>query len=119
MRQLNLKKKKMKNNSFGISLHPNQELFINRHLKELSEKAPPNSKIDLKLEKRKSCIKGFLTVNSLSASFCSMKVNIEPIHTFLELFDDVEAEILDWKRNQFSDSLYNQLKSDHKFVNYL
>ena len=110
MNELNLKRKEnQKTNSFGIILPENQRRFLQRRLEELQEKCPSNSSIKLKFEQRTSCIKGTLRVNGFSETFHSMKVGTDPIQTFFLLKEDIEAQLLDWKRNRFSRSLYNYL----------
>ena len=110
MNKLNLKRKeKQKTNLFGMSLTPEQELFIKRRLEELREKCPSTANLNLKLEQRKSCIIGTLKVNSFSENFFSSKVASEPVQVFILLQEDIEAQLLDWKRNRFSNSLFSKI----------
>ena len=110
MKKLNLKiKKNQKTHSFGMSLAPSLELYIKRRLDELREKCPSTANLKLNLEKRKSCIEGSLKVNSFSKNFFSEKVANNPLQTYLLLEEDIEAQLLEWKRNRFSNFLFNQL----------
>ncbi len=94
---------------YGVALAPEQEQFIEKQIEAISEKAPSNAAITLHFEKRKSCFKGTLKIDNLSQSFCSSKAAIEPIQTFLLLQEDIEHQLLNWKRQRFSDDLYKQL----------
>lgn len=117
MKKLNLKNREnQKTNCFGMPLATNQELFLKRRLDELKEKCPSYAKLELKFEKRKSCIKGQLTVNSFSEKFISTKVASESIQTFLLLEEDIESQLLEWKRNRFSKSLFNNLSKEKSFT---
>ncbi len=117
MKKLNLKSQKnQRTNSFGMSLDPNQELFLKRRLEELTEKCPSTSNLKLNLEKRESCIKGSLKINSFSENFFSEKVASGPLQTYLLLEEDIETQLLEWKRNRFSQSLFNQLSTKVKPV---
>lgn len=113
MKKLNLTRKG-ESNSFGMPLESYQEAYIKKRLYELQEKCPANSKVDLKLEKRKSCIKGTLRVQNFSDHFFSYKVASEPIQTFLLLEEDIEAQLLEWKRVRFSNSLHRQLSKKYQ-----
>jgi hypothetical protein len=110
MNELNLKTNgNQKTNSFGIVLTETQRRFLQRRLEELQEKCPSNSTLKLNFEQRTSCVKGTLRVNGYSANFNSMKVATDPIQTFFLLKEDIEAQLLEWKRNRFSNSLYQYL----------
>lgn len=110
MKKLNLKgQKNQKANLFGMSLSPNQELFLKRRLDELREKCPSTANLKLNLEKRESCIKGTLKINSFSENFFSEKVASEPVQTYLLLEEDIDTQLLEWKRYRFSNSLFDQL----------
>lgn len=117
MKKLNLKgQKNQKTNPFGMSLNPNQELFLKRRLEELAEKSPSTAKLKLNLEKRESCIKGNLKISSFSENFFSEKIASDPLQTYLLLEEDIESQLLEWKRNRFSNSLFNQLSTRVKPV---
>lgn len=113
MKELNLKSQKnQKTNPFGMYLIPNQEHFLRRRLDELKEKCPSASHLELTFEKRKSCIKGTLKINSMSTRFFSTKAATDPIQTYFLLEEDIESQLLEWKRNRFSHSLFRQFTKE-------
>lgn len=112
MNKLNLNRKdEKKSNFFGMSLPPETLLFLKRRIEDLAKRCPSSANISLNFEKRKSCIKGTLRVNRFSENFISSKVSPDPIQTYLLMQEDIEAQLLDWKRNRFSKSLFNSINS--------
>ena len=95
----------------GLKLTTDQERIIKIKLEQLADRAPFTSAIYLKLEKRKSCIKGHLKIQSFSENFTSSHVASDPIQTFLQLVDDIDGQLLDWKRCRFKAHLINNLGS--------
>lgn len=117
MKKLNLKRQeKEKSNFFGMSLPSRKEAFLKRRLEDLAERCPSSSNLNLKLEQKESCIKGTLIINSFSEKFYSTKVATDPIQTYFLLQEDIEAQLLEWKRKRFSDSLFKQLKTNTRFT---
>ena len=115
MSRLNLiSKQDKKKEYFGINLPPEQKLFINRHLDNLKELCPSSAKLQLSFETKNGQIKGKLKINSFSENFYSNKIATTPLEAFILLKEDIEAQLLDWKRKRFSTSLFNQFSPDIK-----
>lgn len=108
MNKLNLKSKEnQKTNQFGILLTQKEEEFIKNRLELLKDICPSTSKLELIFKKKKTGIKGELKVSSYTDNFISNKKASSPTQTFLLLLEDIEEQLLDWKRKRFSQSLFN------------
>ena len=97
MEKLNLKKKE--NNTFGIPLALDQELFIKKNLESIRDKSPSTARVKLKLKYLKSNIYGTLQIDNLYESFTANAKTSDPIKTFLLLKQDIEKQINRWKKN--------------------
>lgn len=89
----------------GMKLDSDQERILKRKLSLLADQAPANSTIHLRLEKRKSCIKGTLTIRSFTEFFGATKVTSDPLQTFQLLNEEIESQLLEWKRYRFNSSI--------------
>ncbi len=98
---------------FGIKMDITQETKIQQKLERLREKCPPHSSIQLQFEKRRSSVVGVLTIKTLSREFKSRKIGNIPILVFTLLEDDINNQLLDWKRTRFSASLEYKLSPNN------
>ncbi|MBD65924.1 MAG: hypothetical protein CME62_12000 [Halobacteriovoraceae bacterium] len=96
---------------FGISLSHSQQSFITHQLNQLQERSPAHSKIKLFFTKRESCVKGTLVVKSYGKTFASIKAGTEPIQAYMLMQEDIDRQILEWKRTRFSDSVFKQIRA--------
>ncbi len=90
-----------------IGLKKTHPLFkkIEARLESLYEKSPANSLIRLKIEPRKSSYLVELKINSYNNVFNSKKASHELFQAFLLAKEDIEIQLLDWKRKRFSQEL--------------
>lgn len=88
-----------------MALTEKQTEYLNSQISELSERAPSDSTIQLFFEKRKGCIKGVLEINAQHRRFSSSKAAPDPLQTFMLLIEDIDDQLLKWKRHRFSESL--------------
>lgn len=95
---------------FGISMEPTIYLTIKRRLEELLERAPAHCSLSLTFEKRASSIRGRLALQSLNEKFISTKVAHDPFQAFLLIEEDIDRQILSWKRKRFSEKLLNSIE---------
>lgn len=110
MKRLNLKRKgKLKTESYGIELSKSQKNFIEQTLERLRDLSPSSSKLTLNFDKKESGLRGFLTIKSFEISFFSTSSGSDPVDIIMKLKEDLETQLLDWKRTRFSKSLYNRL----------
>lgn len=86
---------------FGVPLGPEQERVLKTKLERLAERAPSDSSITLRFEKRKSCVKGRLTISSAAKEFHALKAAPEPIQTYLLLEADIDSQLALWKSARF------------------
>ncbi|GAB4013976.1 MAG: hypothetical protein Fur0010_11330 [Bdellovibrio sp.] len=92
---------------FGISLEREVYLKIKKRLEELEEKSPANSSIHLEFDRRAENIKGRLTIRSLYKTFKSEKIAFDPMIAFMLMIDDIEKQLLQWKKRRFTQSNVN------------
>lgn len=118
MKELNLKRKvKFDSDTYGIPLTKKQSFFVRQNLENLKELSPSTSRLTLNFERDGGSYRGFLTIKSFEVSFFSSKRGSDPIATMLLLKDDIEAQLLEWKRTRFSQSLFKTISpgSNEKF----
>ena len=90
---------------FSIELNQTQYQKIKKKVDLLKEKCPSQCSFKLEFEKRSSCYVGEITINSFSENFYSKKVAHNPYQTYLMLEEDIEQQLLEWKRRRFSANL--------------
>ncbi|MAZ47408.1 MAG: hypothetical protein CME65_02525 [Halobacteriovoraceae bacterium] len=116
MRRLNLKRKgKLKTEFYGIELSKDQKNFVEQTLERIRDLSPSSSKLTLNFDDNGSELSGFLAIKCFEISFFSSKSGSGPIDIMMKLKDDLETQLLDWKRTRFSSSLYNQLTPKTSF----
>lgn len=86
-------------------------LGIRRRLELLKNKCPPDAKINLEFEKRKSSVVGKLMITAPPLRYCSKKVAHNSHQTYLLLEEDIEEQLLKWRRYQFSQNLARSLQT--------
>lgn len=96
-------------NFFGIEIKQAQYQRIKLKLDLLKEKCPANSKITLNFKQKDSGYIGYLTVKSYTETFESQKISHNPYQTFLLLEEDIDQQLLEWKRVRFSKNLAQSL----------
>ena len=117
MKELNLKKKvKLTTTFYGIPLTLEQTRNTEKILERLQDLSPSSSKIELKFKEHSQKIKGILTVKSYGTSFTSTKTAEDPESTLLLLKNDIEDQLLDWKRKRFSQSLFEKVSPKSRAV---
>lgn len=92
---------------YGIILEKEVVEKIKKRLEELEEKAPSNSAIHLEFDRRAENIKGRLTIRSLHKTFKSEKIAFDPMIAFLLMIEDIEKQLLQWKKRRFTQSKVN------------
>lgn len=90
---------------FGIELNQNQYQNIKKGVDQLKEKCPSHCSFKLEFEKRSSCYIGKINIKSLSENFYSKKIAHNPYQAYLMLEEDIEQQLLNWKRRRFSSKL--------------
>ena len=112
MKELNLKKKvKPTPHRYGIKLSQYQKVKVEILLERIRDLSPSSSITTLRYDRNGEDLKGCLTVKSFGIKFQSQKTGQDPVEIMMLLKDDVEDQLLDWKRNRFSHSLFQKISA--------
>lgn len=79
-------------------------------LQKLKELSPYGSRINVHFEPSNGFIRGSLTVTSKRHKFDALALYPDLDMSMKQLIKDVNAQILDWKRNRFSGGTPGQLQ---------
>lgn len=102
-------------NYCGIKIDQKVAQQMQRRLDTLSEKCPYPCDINLVFEKRESCFIGKLEIKAAALKICSRKISHIPYQVFSLLVDDIENQLLDWKRQRFSNELEMSLNPSFSY----
>lgn len=91
--------------SFGISMKQSEYQEIIKNFNRLEERCPSQSFIKLHFEEQDSTVAGTLSVRSFSESFYSEMVGHNPYHCYKLLEEDIDQQLLEWKRRRFRSSI--------------
>ncbi|MEH0862391.1 MULTISPECIES: hypothetical protein [unclassified Halobacteriovorax] len=94
---------------FGIELNQNQYQKIKQKLDRLMDRCPVSSSYKLDFKKHQTNYIGQLTIQSYGKKFYAKKVAHTPYLTFKLLEDEIDDQLLKWKRERFSNSLAQNL----------
>lgn len=103
--------------TFGTQLDANVNQRIKEKLELLREKCPSQCALTLIFDKREENYVGRLEVKSFSECFSSKKIAYDPYITYLLLEEDIESQLLEWKRKRFSKKLEDSLKRSTQINN--
>lgn len=92
-------------NHFGISMKQSEYQQIKKKLNFLEDRCPSQCSIKLSFERRKSSVVGVLSIRSISESFYSRKARHSPYQSYALLEEDIDQQLLEWKRRRFSSSV--------------
>jgi hypothetical protein len=90
---------------FGIPMSLSEYQKIRRKLNLLEDRCPSQCSIKLSFEKRKSSYVGVLSIRSISENFYSRKIGHSPYQSYILLEEDIDQQLLEWKRRRFSSSV--------------
>lgn len=92
-------------NHFGIPMNQPEYQQIKKRLSLLKDRCPLQCSIKLSFERRKSSVIGVLSIRSISENFYSRKVGHAPCQSYELLEEDIDQQLLEWKRRRFSSSV--------------
>ena len=84
----------------GFSLNKNQQKKINQIMDYLYEISPFSSKLSLELENRGENYLGKIEIKGVSLQKTIKKISFDPIVTTIFLKEELESEIINWKRKR-------------------
>lgn len=89
-------------NYFGIQLKLSEYQEIKKKLNLLKERCPSQCSINLSFQKMESSYVGVLSIRSISERFYSKKIGHGSYQSYLLLEEDIDHQLLEWKRKRFS-----------------
>ena len=92
-------------NYFGIPMKDSEYQQIQKKLNLLEERCPSQCFIKLNFERRESSVVGIISIRSISENFYSKKVSHSPYQTYGLLEEDIDQQLLEWKRRRFNSSV--------------
>ncbi len=97
----------------GFQLSSSEEMFIKKELELLKDQVPTGSFIKLKLDKTDQVLKGTLSIKNFTFHFHTNQKasNISKLIKLLR--NQINEQILDWKRTRFSNSLLKHLSGNY------
>lgn len=96
-------------NYFGIELNVNQYQRLKKKLDKLNSQLGKNAKTKLHFKRFNSVIKGVINIRTPKKTFIANKTAITPYQTYLLLEEDIMKQLLNWKRDEFSQNLYKNI----------
>ncbi len=90
---------------FGIIMTDNEYQKIKKKLEHLRQRAPYKCSINLNFEKADSAYVGSLCIRSFSQTFQSEQVGLTPYQTYLLIEEEIDLQLLNWKRKRFNSSI--------------
>ncbi len=91
---------------FGVPMPKKARVTLSRKLEILREKLPINSSIDLLFFHEGSKLRGSLKIKTLNRTFSAISFGNHPLSIYKNLEEDINQQILDWKRTRFSKEVY-------------
>lgn len=97
----------LKNSSldFGVPISKTAKTKITKKLEALKERLPMNSSIDLSFNHQDQKLRGYLKIRTLTHTFSSIQNGSSPISTFEQLENEINKQILNWKKSRFKNEL--------------
>ncbi|WP_412463269.1 hypothetical protein [Halobacteriovorax sp. RT-2-6] len=95
---------------FGIELTYKQHQKIKARLDRLMDRCPNHGHYQLEFKKHESNYIAQLSIKSYSKNFYAKKVAHTPYQAFLLLEEEIDEQLLKWKRERFSNSLASNLR---------
>lgn len=93
----------------GIKLKQEQYRNLKKRVDLLKEKCPAQCSFNLKFQKRNSCFIGELIIKSFSENFYAKKIAHDPYQAYLMLEQDIEQQLMEWKKRRFNVYQVNSL----------
>ena len=85
----------------GMKLTPEHYSQIKAHLSHLESRAPSSSIILAKFTSEETEIIGELTISGGGKHFQSLKAGLNPWELYLQLEEDIDNQLYEWKRSRF------------------
>ena len=90
---------------FGIPMSLSKYQKIRKKLNLLEDRCPSECSLNLSFERKESSYVGVLSIRSFSENFYSRKIGHCPYQSYTLLEEDIDQQLLEWKRRRFSTSV--------------